>query len=271
MSEIIRQHTEGASIAIALEHGARLASLKIGGKELLVTQSDDFLPESPIADDPMAWGSYLMAPWAGRVREGRFIWNGRKVELPLTMPPHAIHGTVYNEPWTQINEASFSREFGPDWPWKGRIRSDFKLEPGSLQWTCTVEAEEPMPITLGWHPWFKRAIDDQGLASFDFQPGKMYQRDPTGIPTGQLVSPSRGPWDDCFTELKSKPRITWPCGLVLELSSSCEHWVVYDERDYAFCIEPQSAPPDAFNLGPTQVASPGAPLVHQMTLEWFQD
>ena len=40
--------------------------------------------------------------------------------------------------------------------------------------------------------------------------------------------------------------------------------------DYAFCIEPQSAPPDAFNSGPTEVASPGAPLVHQMTLEWFE-
>ena len=52
------------------------------------------------------------------------------------------------------------------------------------------------------------------------------------------------------------------------MSSSCDHWVVYDEPEHAVCIEPQSGPPDAFNLGGSEVASPDHPVVHQMTLRW---
>jgi len=125
-----------------------------------------------------------------------------------------------------------------------------------------------MPVTLGWHPWFQRQVDGLGAATFRFEPHLMYQRDPSGIPTGTLVTAPPGPWDDCFTELTASPQVLYADGTILELRTSCDHWVVYDERDYAFCIEPQSAPPDAFNLGPTQIAAPGDPVVHHMLLRW---
>jgi galactose mutarotase-like enzyme len=43
--------------------------------------------------------------------------------------------------------------------------------------------------------------------------------------------------------------------------------VVFDEPEHAICVEPQSHPPDAFNLGP-EVARPGAPVVVTATWSW---
>ena len=44
------------------------------------------------------------------------------------------------------------------------------------------------------------------------------------------------------------PRLTWPGVLELDVRSTAPFWVVFDERDDALCVEPQTAPPDAFNL-----------------------
>ena len=95
----------------------------------------------------------------------------------------------------------------------------------------------------------------------------MYTRDADGIPTGELVPPPPGPWDDCFNGLPKNPAIRWPGAVRIELSSSADHWVVYDQPEHALCVEPQSGPPDALNLAPT-VASPGAPLVLRARIAW---
>ena len=47
----------------------------------------------------IAWGSYPMVPWAGRVRDGRFDFQGNSYELPLNLGEHAIHGVGFGLPW----------------------------------------------------------------------------------------------------------------------------------------------------------------------------
>jgi aldose 1-epimerase len=95
----------------------------------------------------------------------------------------------------------------------------------------------------------------------------MYLRDAEGIPTGQRVAPGAGPYDDCFTGMSRPPTLTWPGALRLSLTSSCDHWVVYDQPEHALCVEPQSGPPDAFSLCP-RVVEPGEPLIERFSLEW---
>ena len=51
------------------------------------------------------------------------------------------------------------------------------------------------------------------------------------------------------------------------VSSSCDHWVVYDQPEHATCVEPQSGPPDGFTLCP-EVLAPGETLRHTMTIAW---
>ena len=69
-------NSANAKLRIDPSQGGRLASLQVFDHELLVTS----------APSPLHWGSYPMAPWAGRVRHGRFSHDGREYQLPLRMP-----------------------------------------------------------------------------------------------------------------------------------------------------------------------------------------
>ena len=96
----------------------------------------------------------------------------------------------------------------------------------------------------------------------------MHRRDRDGIPSGDLVKPTEGPWDDCFSDLAGPPGLTWPEGIALEVHSTCPDWVVYDEPTHALCIEPQSRAPNALNGSVVDVVRPGHPLIHTMSLRW---
>src|SRR6185295_6639940 len=150
--------------------GGRLASLEVGGYELLVTRRDG----------PILWGCYPMAPFAGRMRDGRFRFHGRSYQLPLTMPPNAIHGTVLDRPWSVTarsdHRVALATDLGPDWPFEGRVVQSVGLVEGGLEATLELRAAEPMPVVLGWHPWFRRTIDGTA-AELDFEAHWMYARD----------------------------------------------------------------------------------------------
>ncbi len=251
------------SIRIDPSRGGRVTAFSVSGLDIIVSEDAD----------PLAWGCYPMVPWAGRVRGGQFTWENLPVQLPVRMPPHAIHGTVLDRAWrATTGTGGLESPLGDEWPWRGTARSDFQMSEGRFRWELTVSSKEhPMPAMLGWHPWFRKRLEDGSHATLAFDARSIYLRDTDGIPTGLLDSPSPGPWDDCFTAVQSAPRIHWSNGLVLEVSSTCDHWVIYDEPDHALCIEPQSGPPDVFNQGEPDVVQPGFPLVHAMTWRWWRE
>jgi len=248
-----------AEVRIDLKNGGRLSSLRIDGAEILVTT----------AERSTDWGSYPMAPWAGRVREGRFEWSGTLQKLPLNAPPHALHGTVFDAEWSQLSANTLRAKLGANWPWAGEVQSTFELTEQALEWRLEVHAERAaFPVVLGWHPWFRRQIGGGGDLRLLFDAEEMYVRDESGIPTGALCAPNAGPWDDCFRGVRQAPLLSWPDRLQIRLQSSCDHWVVYSQPSHAVCVEPQSAPPDAFNAGGFEVAEPGRPVVHSFRMEW---
>jgi len=256
----------GVDLEVDLVNGGRLASIVIDGRELLVT--DGF--------GPVAWGSFPMAPFAGRVRNGRFEFRGRRYQLPIEMPPHAIHGTVLDRRWDRLDECTIETALGPTWPFAGRAVQRFELDPGRLTCRLELHADEPMPASIGWHPWFRRrppvvdgAPSDRrvGPLELELDAGAMFRRDEAGISTSELVSPPPGPWDDCFTDLRRPPILRWPGYLELTITSDCPTWVVYTVPDDALCVEPQTAPPDALNVAPP-IVEPGRPLVAEMIWTW---
>jgi aldose 1-epimerase len=259
--------TEGARATIDVRAGGRLASLVIDDREILVTQGDG----------PLAWGSFPMAPFAGRLRHGTFRFRGRSWRVPVNAPPHAIHGFVAERPWRQDDEQTISVELGSSWPFAGRVMQHFHLSPGQLAFRMSLEAVEPMPASIGWHPWLLRrpgwvgqrlpgAIEPAPL-ELEFAAGSMYLRDSEGIATSRLVAPTPRPWDDCFTDLRHPPVLRWGRYLELTIESTCTDWVVYDEPAHTLCVEPQTAPPDGPNIRP-QVVVPGRPLVAEMRWRW---
>src|SRR5262249_43938408 len=129
-------------------------------------------------------------------------------------------------------------------------------------------ADEAMPVSCGWHPWWSRHAGRGEPLHIDLDADAMYQRDEEGIQTGELVPVGPHPWDDCFTGLGDRPAVLrWPGALTVRLETSCRCVVVFDEPQRAICVEPQTDPPDAFNLGPT-IVRPGEPLVATATWAW---
>lgn len=257
---------DDVTLTIDLAAGGRLASLVVGGHELLVTDGDG----------PIWWGCYPMAPFAGRIRDGRFWFRGRAYQLPLSMPPNAIHGTVLDRAWAvklaTDERAELTTDLGPDWPFRGRVIQTIALVPGGLEATLDVEARDLMPVALGWHPWFRGSIDGSDV-ELAFEANAMYVRGPDGLPTGAVVPPTARPWDDAFTDVVVPPRLTWPGVLTVDVRSTAPFWVVFDERDDAICVEPQTAPPDAFNLAAAvgvdpPMAGPGRRASIAMAWRW---
>jgi aldose 1-epimerase len=83
----------------------------------------------------------------------------------------------------------------------------------------------------------------------EFSAEKMLKRDSEGIATSELIAPGREPWDDAFTGIRGTPALIWEDAARIDIESDAPWWVVYTEDSDAICVEPQTAPPDAANLG----------------------
>lgn len=260
---------DSSAVVVDLEHGGRLASLIAHGHELLVTRSD-----SPTPDDPISWGAYPMVPWAGRVDRGIFRFRDEDHQLPINQPPHAIHGTGFSAHWRLVGESTIGYRIDDPWPFAGTVTQSFTLESDHLETVMTVRADEAMPFLVGWHPWFRRCLFAEGgqpiEAELDFGSPQMYELDERAIPTGRLVPCPPGPWDNCFTDLDRDPCLRWPGLLTVIISSTCDHWVVFDRRSHAICVEPQSGAPDEFNRDP-RVLDADQTFTARYRMAWSRD
>ncbi len=236
---------------VSPERGGRVSSLRVAGRELLVQ------PEE-VDGDVTLWGLYPMVPWAGRVRDGRFTFEGEVRQLPVDAPPHALHGVGYRSAWDEVGPGHLRLVL--DWPLGGTAEQRFELTSEALRLTMQVTADQPMPIVAGWHPCFR------GGPVLSFPAKAMWRRDGAGIPTGELAPVPPRPWDDAFA-VDGVPVLRWSDGPVVVLRSSCSTWVVYDEDPRAICVEPQTDAPDAFNRRP-QVLAPGEALHLELVVDW---
>lgn len=250
---------EHLKVDIAAHAGGRIAQITYRGAEQLIGL-DGGTPAM------IAWGSYPMVPWAGRIRRGRFSFNGRGYQLPLNLEEHAIHGVAFGLPWKidahTDHRAELSLQLPQDtrWPFGGTARQTIEVNQRRVEMKLTLQADaEAMPAVIGWHPWFRKPD------RIEFFPTAYYPRDHEGISTLPVAPPPPAPWDDCF--INETAVIVHRAGQKLRLTSNCIHWVVYDETRHATCIEPQTGPPDAFNLEP-KVLQPRETLEARFVLEW---
>jgi aldose 1-epimerase len=251
---VVELRCERATVTLAPELGGRIASIVVDGRELLVA--------GDASSHPMMWGCFPMVPFAGRIRRGRFRYEARSIHLPVNFDPHAIHGTGYDAAWSVQGDGTLVHQFPDTWPFGGHAVQRFELDEDGL--TCTIEVHadrQPMPAMAGWHPWYRRPVE------LTFAAGQMYERDADHMPSGALVTPTPRPWDDCFTDVDQPVVLAFEDGPTVAITSSCDHWVVYDMPDNAICVEPQTGPPDQFNLA-KPVAEPGESLTAWMRLAW---
>ncbi len=254
------------SVAIDLGRGGRLSSWKIHGNELLEQRTP--------SNQPFGWGSYAMVPWAGRLRDGEFTFDGVDYKMAPTMDQHAIHGTTYDVPWAYLTGSDDwvmigMRLEGP-WPFGGSVTHLIHLGTDSLTQTLTVVAgDQPMPATVGWHPWFRRQLESGGPLRLDAEMSDagLLVRDEDYIPSGKVVPVGQRPWDDCFENVGAIS-LHWDGFVRVDVLHECENVVLYDPP-HAICVEPQSGPPDSFNLVQEDCRlEPGEVLERTVTWRW---
>ncbi|MFD8010657.1 aldose 1-epimerase [Streptomyces sp. NPDC058955] len=260
MSNLTRLTAGDAELTINPERGGRIESLRIAGTEVL-KQGERY-------------GSFPMAPWCGRTRDGRFRDGATTHQLPINAAPHAIHGTVRDRAWTVARasaaEAVLTCELGDPWPYKGRVTQVLELAEDRLTLRFGVEAyDDSFPAQAGWHPWFLRNLGQGGEdVTIGFTPGWQEERGDDHLPTGRRIAPLPGPWDDCFGMPDGVDvTLTWPGELELKVTSRAEWVVIYDEPADAVCVEPQSGPPNGLNTHP-RLVTPIDPLEVESVWAW---
>jgi len=255
-------HAGDVSVTIDPGDGGRLSSFVISGNELLYHAGDD----------PTMHGSFVMAPYAGRVRDGEFTYRDRDVSLPINLAPHAAHGLAVDRAWTMLeydeNSAILSCEFDDRWPFGGRVVQYIRLEAERLVQKVAVEADQrSFPASIGWHPWFRRRLIHSTPAQVSLDAAAMLRRDNDRIATTQRMRIPEGPWDDCFVDVNWPVSIAWPGFLRLDVDADTNYVVVFDEGEAAVCVEPQTAPPNSVNTEPL-IVRPGRPLRARTDWRW---
>ncbi|MGI9622821.1 MAG: aldose 1-epimerase [Acidimicrobiales bacterium] len=254
--------------ALTLEADGVLAELDPAGGRLarLVVHGHDLL--APVLGERLQAGCYPMVPWAGRLGQGRFTFSGADYRFEPDMGPHKIHGLGTNITWDVAEAGTMGLDLHGHWPMGGVAQVVYSLDPASIACTLTITSgDQPIPVVLGWHPCFNRVVADN-RAALVIEPGYMWERGPDHLPTGHHIDPPLGPWDDCFGGVVTTPSLTWGDGFGVRLESPTATWVVFDELDHLVCVEPQTDPPNAFNLGGGWRLEPGESLDLMLRIRW---
>jgi aldose 1-epimerase len=275
-----------ATATIDAEAGGRLSSLVIAGRERLVTTP------MPGVDPPsMGWGCFLMAPWVGRIKDGHVAWERFEADLPRNHGRHAIHGAMFDRPWRVDRRSEetvdLAAEFEPGrWPFRGRMRQSIALRDRSLTLTASIEADEPMPAAIGWHPWFRHEPDES--ISAQVPAAGVLETSDDLIPTGRVlglddrtdlrrlaVIGDRA-LDHAFVRLERPVAAVRWSDLTLSIAGDdTVTTVVVHSRQGGLCVEPQTAWPDAIRLAGAgfeatglRVVDPGRAMTASMRLTW---
>lgn len=261
--EVVELGNEKLNVRVSPDAGGRIGQLSFEGVDWLCGYGPEYTAT-------LQWGCYPMVPWSGRVRRGRFHFDGRDYQLRPNLGAHAVHGVGFTLRWQvesqSATEVVMALQLPRDetWPFAGVARQRLTVAGRTLRLELSVTADRyamPAPV-LGWHPWFLKP------ERFDFSPTRQYPRDAEDIallPAGKVTS---RPWNDCF--INTRAVVLHREQQSLRLSSECDHWVVYDECDHAIGVEPQGGPPDAFNLLPKDRLEPGATIERWFLLEWLR-
>lgn len=293
MDLVVLENEHGAA-TISPRAGASLRSLRIrnGAGEFELLSGGDQPPDPALL--PRGHGSFIMAPWPNRIRDGRLVALDGEHILPVNSGLHAIHGTVRQREWTVTNVApdcaSMEVELEEPWPYSGRVIYEAALDGPALRQSLTIEAGEDqpeMPAGFGWHPWFRRNLG-KGNVHVKADVEAMWVLDEDVTPTGEVLVSEETErlregarlvdreMDGCFRlQPNGSATLRWPeAALQIESSGEVSHLMVYSP-EHAICMEPQTCTVNAFQLAArgiegtgTASAAPGSPLQGWTRWSW---
>jgi aldose 1-epimerase len=154
-------------VAVVTESGAALRSLSHQGRDLV----------HGFAEDEMSGGGrgQLLMPWPNRIRDGRYSFGGRDLQLGLTDPSrgNASHGLARWAAWTPEEHTATSvslvyrlmAQTGYPWTVDLHVLYDLSADGLAVTQTATNLSPEAAPYASGAHPYLAvgAAIEDLEL------------------------------------------------------------------------------------------------------------
>jgi aldose 1-epimerase len=254
----VRLERDSLEAIVAPAVGGGLAAFRVGGRDVLRAAPAD-------AADPLALGEFPMAPYVNRIAHGRFRWRDETIMLPRNFGdhPHPLHGIAWRRAWRSVQESAAAARLmleapaSADWPWAIRVERTVQLTVNALEIVSALTNADtrPMPASLGLHPYFpahgarlRLRAQAQWLTAADGIPTEVARTQAVdALATGADVS--KLALDHCFAGWDGIAEIAWP-DLALRIETEpAQHFVqVYTPAGAPhFCVEPQSAMPDALN------------------------
>lgn len=231
-------------------------------------------------------GIPLMYPWANRLTRGGYEALGRAVSLDVQSPllhgdEHGlpIHGIKWAAlPWNEVScgparlvsRLEWNR---PEWlsifPFKHAVEMTVSLEPESLTIETTVLADELMPASFGFHPYFGLPKTPRAQWRLKLPAMRQLKLDAQAIPTGEEQPFTQNDFilgdkhmDAGFRVLESQPEFSFTDGehqVAVRFLENFPYAVIFAPKDKEFvAIEPMTAPTAALNRGNFQTIQPGS-------------
>lgn len=143
---------KGNSIARVEEKGAYLSSLVLDGVDVIKKSMDG---------EQTHGGSAVLIPYAGRVREAAYIFDGKMYSLPKNNGENSIHGFLKDIEWhitaSSENDVSIECDFDNS-GYPSSLHTSIKYSIGKklLMVDATVKntGGKSSPLLVGFHPYF---------------------------------------------------------------------------------------------------------------------
>lgn len=149
----------GDQRAVAVTVGGGLRRYEAAGQPVL-----DGYAEDAICDGARG---QLLVPWPNRIRSGRYEFEGRHFQLPLTEPEKgtAIHGLARWVPWQVLRRDTTTASLGlelppqPGYPFQLMLEVTYRLDAGGLRVSqrATNIGARACPYASGAHPYLAAA------------------------------------------------------------------------------------------------------------------
>ncbi len=302
MPEQLWPATEPTEVRLSSGDAELAVNLRGGGMRRLAVGDWEVLDTYPAGTVAEGWPGGVLLPWPNRIRNGRWSWQGREFQVPVSSPnsPNANHGLVGWHEWSVLAQeqgsATVGTVVGPHggYPFRLAAAVDYVLTPDRLTVTARVRnlGTEPAPLGAGFHPYFSvGATADGDVADADLAlPVRTALVLDGGLPTGEST-PFDGAVgrigdraiDAALTDLDrdddgwARARLSGPAGeLELAVDDTWRWLQVYTadklpagRRRRTVAIEPMTCPPNALADGVDLIVlAPGEDWAGSWTLSW---
>jgi aldose 1-epimerase len=238
--------------------GGAIAGWRVAGQEMLRRWAGT-------AADPLTTACFPLVPYAGRIANGQFEFDGRYFWLPNTLPgeAHPIHGVGFQSEWRISMQGDGIAVIALDhpgngaWPYPFRAEQHFAVEEGRLRIGLRVvnRWHESAPLAIALHPYFQ-----VNGAELVFAAERLWPTGGDGLPEKAVAIPPThdfaqgraiGPIsiDDAYDGWDGRALIGWhdrPLAVYVEASANLPFVQLYvPAGEGYFCFEPMPHLPDA--------------------------